>query len=85
MPHAGSIYSYHFAMTQAQTPFVEYCNTSPRGDKIAPVFGNMFTGEPLADNGTITLSDAPGWGLELDRDAVALAPANPGGARDGRA
>jgi L-alanine-DL-glutamate epimerase-like enolase superfamily enzyme len=32
----------------------------------------MFEGEPLALDGTITLSDAPGWGLKLDRKAVQL-------------
>jgi L-alanine-DL-glutamate epimerase-like enolase superfamily enzyme len=72
VPHAGGIYSYHFAMTQPAVPFVEYCNTSPKGDAIHPVFGAMFEGEPLALDGTITLSDAPGWGLRLKRDAVAL-------------
>ena len=72
VPHAGGIYSYHFAMTQPAVPFVEYCITSPKGDEITPVFGNMFDGEPLPLDGTITLSDAPGWGLELRRDAVRL-------------
>jgi L-alanine-DL-glutamate epimerase-like enolase superfamily enzyme len=72
VPHAGGIYSYHYAMTQPGIPFVEYCNTSPRGDEITSVFGAMFEGEPLALDGTITLSDAPGWGLRLNRDAVEL-------------
>ncbi len=72
VPHAGGIYSYHLAMTQPGVPFVEYCNTSPKGDQITPVFGAMFEGEPLALDGTITLSDAPGWGLRLQRDAVSL-------------
>ena len=72
VPHAGGIYSYHYAMTQPGIPFVEYCNTSPRGDEIHSVFGDMFEGEPLALDGTITLSDAPGWGLRLNRDAVQL-------------
>lgn len=32
----------------------------------------MFDGEPLPLDGTIQLSDAPGWGLKLIRDAVEL-------------
>jgi L-alanine-DL-glutamate epimerase-like enolase superfamily enzyme len=72
VPHAGGIYSYHYAMTQPAIPFVEYCITSPKGDKVTPVFGDMFEGEPLALDGTITLSEAPGWGLRLKRDAVKL-------------
>jgi L-rhamnonate dehydratase len=72
VPHAGGIYSYHYAMTQPGIPFVEYCNTSPRGDEITSVFGAMFEGEPVPLDGTITLSDAPGWGLRLNRDAVEM-------------
>ena len=72
VPHAGGIYSYHFAMTLPAVPFVEYCITSPNGDEITPVFGEMFHGEPLALDGTIALSDAPGWGLQLNREAVRL-------------
>jgi L-alanine-DL-glutamate epimerase-like enolase superfamily enzyme len=72
VPHAGGIYSYHYAMTQPSIPFVEYCITSPKGDVVTSVFGDMFEGEPLATNGTIALSDAPGWGLRLNRDAVQL-------------
>jgi L-rhamnonate dehydratase len=59
-------------MTQPTVPFVEYCITSPKGDEITPVFGDMFEGEPLPVNGTIELSDSPGWGLKLVRDAVEL-------------
>ena len=72
VPHAGGVYSYHLAMTQPTVPFVEYCITSPKGDEITPVFGDMFEGEPLPVNGTIELSDSPGWGLKLVRDAVEL-------------
>jgi L-alanine-DL-glutamate epimerase-like enolase superfamily enzyme len=32
----------------------------------------MFLGEPLPEGGRITLSNDPGWGLELNRDAVRL-------------
>ena len=74
VPHAGGIYSYHLAMTQPTVPFVEYCITSPKGDEITPVFGDMFEGEPLPLDGTISLSDAPGWGLRLRRDGVSLRP-----------
>jgi L-rhamnonate dehydratase len=32
----------------------------------------MFKNEAIPVNGTITLSDEPGFGLELNRDAIAL-------------
>lgn len=72
VPHAGGVYSYHFAAVVESIPFVEYCITSPGGDEIQPVFGDMFDGEPLPVEGKITLSDRPGWGLELRRDKVAM-------------
>jgi L-alanine-DL-glutamate epimerase-like enolase superfamily enzyme len=72
VPHAGGIYSYHYAMVRPSIPFAEYCITSPKGDEVKSVFGEMFEGEPLPSNGAITLSDAPGWGLRLNRDAVQL-------------
>jgi hypothetical protein len=56
----------------AVDPFAEYCITSPKGDEVTSVFCVMLEGEPLASDGTITLSDAPGWGLRLNRDAVQL-------------
>jgi L-alanine-DL-glutamate epimerase-like enolase superfamily enzyme len=72
VPHAGGIYSYHYAMARPSIPFAEYCITSPKGDEVTSVFGGMFDGEPLASDGTITLSEAPGWGLRLNRNAVRL-------------
>src|SRR5262249_6660162 len=72
IPHAGGVYSYHFAMMQPAIPMAEYCITSPRGDEISPVFGAMFAGEPLPLDGTIILSDRPGWGLKLNREYVTL-------------
>jgi L-alanine-DL-glutamate epimerase-like enolase superfamily enzyme len=71
-PHCGGSYSYHFSITQPHSPFVEYFNASPGGDRIGPVLGPMFLGEPLPEGGRITLSNDPGWGLELNRDAVRL-------------
>lgn len=33
---------------------------------IAPVFGNLFLNEPVPHGGSIGVSDAPGFGLELN-------------------
>lgn len=70
--HCGGSFSYHFAMSQPGTTFVEYLNTSPAGDRIVPVFGQLFTGEPLPEDGVIALCDEPGWGLSVNKDAVGL-------------
>ncbi|MNT48102.1 L-rhamnonate dehydratase [compost metagenome] len=73
VPHGSGAYSYHFCITQPQAIFCEYINISPDGRSVAPVFGSMFTNEVIPDKGRITLSDEPGFGLELDRNATHLA------------
>ena len=45
---------------------------SATGDQLIPLFGDMFTGDPLPVNGVVTLTDAPGFGLTLNRSAVTL-------------
>jgi L-rhamnonate dehydratase len=72
VPHCGGVYSYHFAMSQPDISFVEFLNTSADGESITPVLGTMFSGEPVPQAGKITLSDSPGWGLELNRDKLEL-------------
>jgi L-rhamnonate dehydratase len=72
VPHGSGAYSYHYVITQPHTPFCEYVNISPRGDRLVPVFGDMFHGDKLPESGAVTLSDAPGFGLSLNRDAVTL-------------
>ncbi len=80
VPHGSGAYSYHFVMSQPHSPFVEYLNTSPDGDRILPVFGNLFVDEPLPRDGRVRPPDAPGWGLELNREAVTLHRPYDGGA-----
>jgi L-rhamnonate dehydratase len=41
---------------------------SPEADRIVPVFGDLFANEPLPKDGWLDLSDAPGWGVELNPD-----------------
>ena len=72
VPHGGGSFSYHFAAAQPGTPFVEYVNLSPQGDELVPVHGELFRGEPLPEQGEITLPEAPGWGLSVNREALQL-------------
>ncbi|MBL8590704.1 MAG: L-rhamnonate dehydratase [Methylobacteriaceae bacterium] len=72
VPHGSGAYSYHFCITQPQAIVAEYINISPDGRDIVPVFGGMFRGESLPRNGAIRPGEAPGFGLDLDRDAVRL-------------
>jgi L-alanine-DL-glutamate epimerase-like enolase superfamily enzyme len=72
VPHGSGAYSYHFCITQPQAIFAEYINISAGGRDIVPVFGGMFRGEILPRDGAIFPGEAPGFGLDLDRDAVRL-------------
>jgi len=72
VPHASGAYSYHFVYSQPQIPYSEYVNTSPAGDTIGPVFGTLFDGEDVPQDGKIRPSDRPGFGLTLRRDKVKL-------------
>jgi len=46
----------------------EFINLSPNGDKVVPVFGKMFTDEPVPKDGYISLSDKPGFGVTLNNE-----------------
>jgi len=72
IPHGSGAYSHHFVMSQPHSPFTEYINTSPAADEILPVFGKLFTNEPLPQNGFIRPADEPGWGLRLNREGITL-------------
>jgi L-rhamnonate dehydratase len=39
---------------------------SPKADTVVPVFGELFADEPLPRDGWLDLSEAPGWGVELN-------------------
>lgn len=68
IPHCSGVYNYHFVMAHTNAPYAEYLPVSD-GTKIRPIF-DAIRGEPLPENGTITLSDDPGFGVELDRDVL---------------
>ena len=68
VPHASGPYSYHFVVSQPNTPFQEYLANSPDGRSVEPVFGNLFLNEPIPVRGFLDVSvlDKPGFGLELN-------------------
>ena len=65
VPHGSGPYSYHFIASQTAPAFCEYVAASPDGRAIHPVFGELFDGEALPQNGTIRLGDAPGFGMTI--------------------
>lgn len=78
VPHASGPYSYHFVVSQSNSPFQEYLQNSPDGKSVFPVFGNLFTNEPVPTKGYLDVSelDKPGFGLELSPSAPLILAAN---------
>lgn len=72
VPHGSGAYSYHYVIGQPHTHFCEYVNMSIDGKGLVPVFGDMFEGDPLPANGRVGVTDAPGFGLTLNRANVTL-------------
>jgi L-rhamnonate dehydratase len=72
IPHCSGPYSNHLVISQPNCPLSEFLITSPKGDEIRPLFGNLFDGEMLPQNGLIEVSDEPGWGLRLRQGSVEL-------------
>lgn len=66
IPHGSSVFSYHMQYAFRNCPVGEILIMSPEADRIVPVFGDLFANEPLPKDGWLDLSDAPGWGVELN-------------------
>jgi len=64
--HGSSVYSYHFAITSDATPYSEFLMMAPRADTIVPMFAPLFTNETLPVDGHISVSDAAGFGVDLN-------------------
>lgn len=71
VPHASGPYSYHFVVSQSNSPFQEYLANSADGHTVLPVFGDLFLNEPIPTRGYLDVSvlDKPGFGLELNPKA----------------
>ncbi|KAG5984654.1 hypothetical protein E4U55_003875 [Claviceps digitariae] len=68
VPHASGPYSYHFVISQPNSPFQEYLANSPDGKSVLPVFGDLFLDEPIPIRGSLTTHhlDNPGFGLTIN-------------------
>ena len=77
VPHASGPYSYHFVVSQSNSPFQEYLANSADGHSVLPVFGDLFSNEPIPSKGYLDVKvlDRPGFGLEIN-PAARLMPAN---------
>jgi L-alanine-DL-glutamate epimerase-like enolase superfamily enzyme len=70
LPHAGQLHNYHLVMAHMNSPLAEYFPPPVGAPDPNELFWTLFTGEPQAVDGYITLSDAPGLGLEINWEVV---------------
>jgi L-rhamnonate dehydratase len=68
IPHGSGVYNYHFVQSNLNSPFAEFLSVGD-GLAVRPIF-DAIIGEPLPVNGHVTLSDEPGFGVELNRDLL---------------
>lgn len=68
VPHGSSVYSYHFAATRPETPFVEFLMMHRDATEVIPMFSPLLTDEPVPVDGHLEVPDRPGFGVELNRE-----------------
>jgi L-rhamnonate dehydratase len=70
VPHGSSVYSYHFVVTQPNSPFAEFLMMSPGADVVSPMFHPLLLDEPVPERGRlqVTALDRPGFGVRLNPD-----------------
>jgi L-rhamnonate dehydratase len=70
LPPAGQMHNYHLIMSQMNSLITEYFPPPegfPDGNEL---FWTSFIGEPLAQDGYISLPDTPGLGIDIDWEAI---------------
>lgn len=68
IPHGSSVYSYHFVITQQNSPFAEFLMMAPKADEVVAMFNPQLLDEPVPVNGRMKISalDRPGFGVRLN-------------------
>jgi len=69
VPHGSSVYSYHFVVTQHNSPFAEFIMMHPEASEVVPMFSPLLSNEPVPERGRLKAPDQPGFGVEIDPDA----------------
>jgi len=68
IPHCAGVYNYHFVISHTQSPYAEFIATSDRTE-VTPIY-DLVDGEPVPEDGVITLDSNPGFDVELNRELV---------------
>ncbi|MGI5989908.1 MAG: L-rhamnonate dehydratase [Lachnospiraceae bacterium] len=68
VPHGSGVYSHHYVVSRANSPFTECLMMSPKADKVVPQYVPLIKDEPMPVNGKLKLDDKPGFGVELNKE-----------------
>lgn len=76
VPHGSSVYSYHFAFGQHNSPFSEFLMMAPAADEVVPMFHPQLLGEPVPERGRLRIGQlaAPGFGVTLNPELALARP-----------
>lgn len=74
VPHGSSVYSYHFVITQHNSPYSEFLLMAPGADQVTPMFAPLLLDEPVPHNGRMKLLDSPGFGVRLNPECQLWRP-----------
>jgi len=72
IPHGSSVYSYHLQICFQNCPMAEFLIMSPAANCITPLFGNLFTNEPLPKDGFLEVPQRSGFGVTLNKEDLSL-------------
>ena len=68
--HGGRVYNYHLIMAHHNSPIAEYFPPQPGTPYVNEYLWHLWDGEPVAQDGYLTLSEKPGLGVELNQEVV---------------
>ena len=74
VPHASSVYSYHFMASSINSPFTEFLMMHPDGSEVVPMMRPLLLDEPVPVNGRIRVPDRAGFGVRLNPDVTLTRP-----------
>ena len=74
VPHGSSVYSYHFVVTQPNSPFAEFLMMAPAADRVVPMFTPLLLDEPVPVNGRLAVPERPGFGVRLNPECLLSRP-----------
>ena len=66
VPHASSVYSFHYVITRHNSPFTEFLMMAPGADRVLPMMHPLLLDEPVPEDGRMKLPDTPGFGVRLN-------------------